>query len=286
MVEYNCDKCKKKFNHKTNYLNHINRKTSCIVDETEKESYYFCEFCDKKYNRKDNLTRHLKTCKIKIQNESTMTEIDKLKNELAILKEKIEAKESSQINANAKNGNAVNNNHSNINTQNNTNNINIINILPFLEDDMSHLTKKDKKMIVKKCYESIPELIKKVNFNPDMPCNHNVYISNLKSGHGHVKSEKKWVMMKLDQLLDDFINKKRDDIEEILDEYEDELPEKVVDKVRDVIASIDYEPAIDDPAKNDAVNKKKLKYKKRVLDEVKLILFNNKDIVLGTKKCK
>jgi hypothetical protein len=282
MVEYTCDKCSKTFRCKSHYVDHQNRKNPCFVNDEEKGNYFFCEYCDRKYNRKDNLTTHLKKCKIKLQKEETTNELEFLKEKIKLLEEKINNTKSTNIaNTNLKDNNGHIYNNSKIK---NNNNINIIQILPFLTDDMSHLTEKDKKKILQKCYESIPELIRQVNFNPNAPQNHNVYISNLKSGHGHVRTDKKWVMMKLDNLLDDFINKKKDDIEEILDEYENELPDKVVDRLRDVIASIDYEPAIESDDNNSAINKKKLKYKKRILDEVKLILFNNKDIILNTKK--
>lgn len=35
MVEYECYKCKKKFNKKSTYEYHINRKYSCIIEERE-----------------------------------------------------------------------------------------------------------------------------------------------------------------------------------------------------------------------------------------------------------
>jgi uncharacterized Zn-finger protein len=77
MVEYICDKCKKIFDHKSHYIEHINRKRPCVIQENDKDKYHFCDFCDKRYNRKDNLTAHLKKCK------------NKLNNNFDILKEKI-----------------------------------------------------------------------------------------------------------------------------------------------------------------------------------------------------
>jgi hypothetical protein len=260
MVEYKCDKCEKTFDKKSHYDYHINRKNPC--DKVEP----ICEYCDKKFSRKDNLKTHMNKCKLK--------NINKI---------------STNINNNKLNNSSINNTNNKIDVNNGTNNGTINNtivnnpiiIFPFLGEDMSKLTEKQKINILKKCYMSIPELIKQINFNPNIPENHNVYISNIKSKFGHINDGKKWILTKVDQLIDDLINKKKDDIEELLDEYEEQLPDKVVDKIRDVIASIDYDPLSDEePSKS---SKEKNKFKKQIMDEVKLLLYNNKEIPQATR---
>jgi hypothetical protein len=101
MVKHICIKCKKEFNKKSNYLEHINRKFSCIqpqeiltdpqekliktnnfnknnekfdenIEKFEENNINMCcKFCGAYYNRKDNLKRHMeKFCKVKkIQDE-------------------------------------------------------------------------------------------------------------------------------------------------------------------------------------------------------------------------
>jgi hypothetical protein len=248
MVEYSCDKCHKQFHQKSNYLAHINRKNPC--DQVDP----ICEYCDKKFCRKSYLKEHIEKCKLKKDKHNT---------------DNILSGNSDFVNYN-------NISKSTINTTKNT--INII-INPFLSDDMSKLTDKQKTNILKKCYESIPELIRQVNFNPDMPENHNVYISNIKSSYGHINDGKKWIITKVDNLINDLISKKKDDIEDLLEEFADQLPEKVIDKIRDVIASIEYDPMADD-----VKDKDKMKFKKRVLDEVKMLLYNNKEIPQATRE--
>jgi hypothetical protein len=257
-MEYNCDKCGKLFALKTDLQRHLNRKLPCDRLKDNK-----CKFCEKSYSNENNMKRHMKNCKKKDSNIINITG---------------DATDKSII-ANSAIANSVN---SNINTTQINNPI-IINIVPFLGEDMSKLTEKDKVKILKKCYMSIPELIKQVNLNPNLPENHNVYISNIKSKYGHVNDGQKWILTKVDQLIDDLVSKKKDDIEELLDEYEDQIPDKVVDKIRDVIASIEYDPLSDD-SDSAHENKEKKKFKKRILEEVKLLLYNNKDIPHATRK--
>jgi hypothetical protein len=228
----------------------FNKKSNYITHINKKnpcnEDGTECKYCQRIYSRKDYLKKHMELCKKKnIINE---------------------------INIQTNNG-IVNNAKSVVN--------NFIVINPFLCEDMSKLTEKQKTNILKKCYMSIPELIKQIHFNPDIPENHNVYISNIKSKYGHINDGKKWILTKVDQLIDDLINKKKDDIEELLEEYEEKIPEKVVDKIRDVIASIEYDPLSDEEKKN---NKDKINFKKQIMDEVKLLLYNNKEIAMETRK--
>ena len=101
MVQHICVKCKKEFNKKSTYLDHINKKIPCLIpqklltnthekltktnkfdenikkiDENndkidENNINMCCNFCGAYYNRKDNLKRHMeKFCKVKkIQDE-------------------------------------------------------------------------------------------------------------------------------------------------------------------------------------------------------------------------
>ena len=79
MVKHTCEKCKKEFNKKSTYLDHINKKIPCLIpkkiltDTHEKltktnkfDENICCNFCRLVFNRKDNLKRHMdKFCKVK-----------------------------------------------------------------------------------------------------------------------------------------------------------------------------------------------------------------------------
>jgi len=74
MVEYNCDKCGKKFDHKGNYKRHLIKQKPCKpikkIDKPKKNKYQ-CKYCNKTYTRNDSLNRHQKSrCKVIKKNES------------------------------------------------------------------------------------------------------------------------------------------------------------------------------------------------------------------------
>ena len=61
MVLYKCEKCNKEFNQKSNYMVHINRQKSCIVNENTDTNtlIYKCEKCNKEFTKKYNYSLHI-----------------------------------------------------------------------------------------------------------------------------------------------------------------------------------------------------------------------------------
>jgi uncharacterized C2H2 Zn-finger protein len=58
-INYKCNKCNKEFNYKTNYLSHINRKKSCIINDNTNNIIYKCDLCNKEFNQKSNYLSHI-----------------------------------------------------------------------------------------------------------------------------------------------------------------------------------------------------------------------------------
>ena len=99
MVLYNCEKCNKEFNQRSNYLKHINRKNPCILIDNN-IIIYKCEKCNKEFNHKTSYLYHINkvnSCNdINLQEKSNKLEIElfnlKSQNEL-LIKEKNNTKE-------------------------------------------------------------------------------------------------------------------------------------------------------------------------------------------------
>lgn len=66
MVTYKCDRCDKVYNHKGDYLRHLNRKKPCsdlgVTSIRPRQTIYSefqCQNCQKMYHNKSNLNRHI-----------------------------------------------------------------------------------------------------------------------------------------------------------------------------------------------------------------------------------
>ncbi len=166
MTEYSCSVCQYTSSLKDNVNRHINKKRSCgpgtkIIIEIPIDIK--CEFCNKSYSSLPNLKNHIKnSCKHKD---------DILKNRIKQLEQ--ELRESRKITIN----------------DNSTNNVNIIIVNNYENTSLDKLTDQLYNKIIKnaeEAYKIIPNLIKQIHFNSDIPENHNVYLSNRNKNNKHL----------------------------------------------------------------------------------------------------
>lgn len=72
---YICHRCKKEFDRKSNFDQHINKMNKCKIiksikgSKSNKKNTYKCPKCDKNFTRKYSVTRHLQICKINFNNK-------------------------------------------------------------------------------------------------------------------------------------------------------------------------------------------------------------------------
>ena len=297
-----CPRCGFSNNIKTKYVNHLKRKIICepILSKTNLQKEYIkyniidkhnltqkttiettknvvshkitqnntninrCKYCDKEFSRVDSLTRHFKTCKDKKKTDEAnenMLELVKLLNEQKQeFKTELE-KKNNQIDELIKKA-GINNSTITQNIQNN------IKLLAYDKTDISDLTEKD----FIKCFNHnnmcVPHLVKRIHFNPKKPENHNVFISNLKSGYIMLYDGKKWNTFNRDEIVDDIFDDKHDILEQKYEEWVNigkDYP-IIYHKFRRYLDKIN----------NDVVLKK-------VKDELKFTLYNNRNIVKKIK---
>ncbi len=145
----------------------------------------------------------------------------------------------------------------------------MINLFFFGKDGIENLTSKDYKKILKSNKSIIEELITQVNFNPDKPQHHNVYFPNIKSGYGVVYEDNKWIYKKINEIINILLDAKIEDLHEILNDMGDFLTIDVRDEILNAIENADH--------KSPNSRKKLMKY-------IKAILYNNKDMIIKTRK--
>ena len=223
-----------------------------------------CEYCNKGFQHIQSLNRHKKgRCKNMDNDENiSMKELVKLLNEqLKEQKEQLKEQQyqikeqNSQIKELIKKAGITN---SNINIQQN------IKLLSYGNTDMSHLTDKDYMKCLNHSNFCVPYLIEQIHFDPQKPENHNIYISNIKNNYVMLYNGDKWILKDRDEAITNLIDDKNIILEQKLEEWIENGKEypKIMNK---------FKRYIDKRDNNKVLNK--------IKDEIKLVLFNNREIV-------
>jgi len=229
---------------------------------SQKKIEHICKYCDRTFSRKNNLTRHYKTCKEKekddIFKKDMMELVTRLNNQLDEHKEQLKTKDmqiekkDKQIDELIKKAGITQNIQQNIK------------ILAYKNTDISHLTDQDYIYCLNRSNMCIPQLIKKIHFNPQRPENHNVYISNIKNKYIMIYDGIKWNLNNQDETIEDLIDANEFVLEQKLEEWIEngkDYPE-IMNK---------FNRYLEKKEKDDILNKIKV--------EIKLVLFNNRKII-------
>jgi hypothetical protein len=264
--------CLKNFNQKCHYINHINRKRPCVQtinhlipndsipfqndSKMESKNNNLCKYCNKCFSSSSNCTKHLKICKIKnpfVQtNDKNMygkliKTIETQNNKIKLLETKIKNLSQKKV-KNVTNITQINNNFKTI---------------PFGDEDLSFITNKVVKQIFNLGHGSVAELIKLTHFNEKYPKNSNIYISNIKDKYINVHDGKQWILQNQKDTIPKLIDTKIDFLEDKVIELDGIIGERLKKKMNRFLNSEDQEKTIN-----------------KITEEIKLLLYNNKDIPL------
>ena len=231
MVKYNCDKCGREFDRKSTYDFHINRKFSCVKNESNKTVITYTELKEE-YNKLqskfiiiENENKILKEKIEKIKNEELEDKIKQLENEnkkinelyITLLDKCFENnKKSSKINCN---------NTSETNTTTNTNSNNTINnyynLVPFGMENIDDLTLEEKKTILNSGMFCSVMCAKKLNCNPRLPQYQNISFTNLRSNDAKIyDKDKTWKTVDKEDLFETVIPRRLDDVNVLIENEE------------------------------------------------------------------
>jgi predicted RNase H-like nuclease (RuvC/YqgF family) len=240
MVNFDCPRCGFQTDHKTNIINHIERKKVCKATNLDVSLIEYREqILDRTFIKIYNLIKE--NDNLKKVNETQTKKIEKLENEVSELKTKIVSK------------------MGNSNVIGNHNNIININLTAWdnpnlnLEDIKKYYEQATKKLIT-----SIPLLIKSIHFNSKHPENHNMCIKNARTKLAKVFDGEKWRTVSEDEIISAVI----DSCEDLLEFYSnDNFPSYNV-KINEM-----RKRDIDESIKDD------------IKTEVKKILYDNRGMV-------
>ena len=198
------------------------------------EQNHECKFCKKKYKHIQSLNKHYKKCKEKDMDDKCKRDMIELVNKLNEQLDELNKRDKKRDKHDKKRDKQIDEQNKQINEQNKQINelikkagINIgtqniqqnIKILAYKNTDLSHLTDKDYMFCLNRSNMCIPQLIKRIHFNPQKPENHNVYISNIKNKYVMIYDGYKWNLDNQDDTIEDLIDTNEFIFEQKLEEW-------------------------------------------------------------------
>jgi hypothetical protein len=211
-MEYGCSCCEYISDKKENITKHFSRKKSCgsgIKEIIEIPIEIICKYCDKNFSCSKSLKYHQKnSCKTKTTIlEERNKELEKKNKEL---EKKLKEKPATTIN----NNQTIN---IYINNYENTN-------LEKLTDKIYNRIIQDAEL-----YQIIPRLIKNIHFNPEIPENHNLRISNRGRSNKYLEvyRNNQWEIEDKKSEIDNIINDKETNLSDWIDAKGEKYPEAV-----------------------------------------------------------
>lgn len=247
-MEFGCSICEYTSIYKQSIIRHINKKKSCgsgLREIIEIPIEISCEYCGKNFSTYQHLVIHVKNnCRLK--DKIRDQEIKKLKEEIKTLKRNQKSPY-----------NNVTNNVTNV-----TNNIIIVN--NYDKTRINHLTDKDyNKLLKEEIHKIIPSLIKQIHFDPELPENHNVFITNRNKNNKFIQilQNEHWESVNKNIEIDNIIYDKETNIEDWISEKGEKYP-RAVERFNEY-KDQKHEP---DTAK-------------LIKEEVELVLYNNRYMI-------
>lgn len=287
-----CDICKKYYKNAERLSIHkIQRHNDQLIEnktiQSAKLDKHICKFCTKEFARIDNYKRHLMTCKVKKENDNIKSdkELEQriMTNKLIKLMEKMidtkckmdyrefnklrkrmESSDNNVIN-NVVNNGPVNNGPINGPINNgpvNNGTINNINIIAFGDEKLAEIfTDNEKKTVLNEKNNALTYLIEYVHFNERYPQFNNIIVTNNRANEAYIfdKDMRKFKLVKKNNLIEDLLDYRTCDIEDFFYELQDHLDPET----RKIILKLAEHRGDDDSTR----------------EQVKLLLFNNKDKV-------
>jgi chorismate mutase len=239
-----------------------------------------CNHCMKIFSRSDSLKRHLNgMCKVMKKTEQEKEKIyqelmrqmneqnkkiEKLENQNKDLMQKLSG--NSNLNNCYNTTNTTNNTNTNTNS-NNINSNNTVNIIAFGSEDLYTIFEdKACKKFLHKGYQCVPSMIEDTHFDINKPELHNVYIPNMKDLYAMIYDGKRWGLKEMGEVIDQLFDDKQCFLIDKFNDLKDDLNPIALKKFNRFINHSD-----DDIYKN-------------LKKDIKLLLYNKRDIPLKTRR--
>jgi hypothetical protein len=234
------------------------------VKNAKVKKTYTCSHCKDTFTRKWNLKRHIE--KQVCYNESDLNEIGKMKKDIEEQFEKKLEEEIKKIREEIKDSKSTTNVY--VDNRGSTVNNNYF-LVTFGKENIDEIDQNKILECMQGGFMSTLKLTEAVHFDPQKPENHNIYISNKKDQYIEIYQDGKWKSTMKDDIIEDLYNNKKDYIEDNMELFLDQLTKTQKDGLRRYLGTDENDLTI-----------------KNIKKEIKLLLYNNRNIPQKTKKTK
>ena len=238
-----------------------------------------CNNCDKTFARSDNLKKHIngrcrgKQIEENIDNNDDIIVSNEIFKKINNMNEEITELKNTILKLEQK-ASIINNNNIINNTMNITNNINIIKF--GTEKPTEKLTTKEAQYIVNSHINSIiQKSIEITHFNNKHPEYQNIYIPDKKMQYAYIFTGNKFELIKVNNVLGELVNTHTDNLDDLINREDISITEHKKKQIDDLVDNFDKY------CEKGSDNQKKMH--DRVFNELKLMLYNNKDKVIENK---
>lgn len=142
-------------------------------------------------------------------------------------------------------------------------------------------TKFPTKIFFEKYIFAVFTLTNTMNLNPDTPKYHNVIITDLRSKYGQIYKNNKWIKVKIDEITRSIVENRRNDLKYLYKylKNSEKINKKLKFKLKKLIQKLDVD--MDDESLNNKENKK---YINCFMENLKNLIYENREMLLKTKK--
>jgi C2H2-type zinc-finger domain/C2H2-type zinc finger len=205
---FKCSACDYSSDKKENVKRHVAKKIPCSEKKTRscenQEKEISCEYCNRSFTTKAGLRNHV---------NNSCRELDKIR--IKELEKKLEEKETSRITIN----NTIINN-------------NTIVVNNYFDTSLENITDDVYKKILSKTEvdKIVMSLIEYIHFNPSMPYNHNIRITNLRDQYMQIYNEGTWQKIPKSSEIDNMIFEKNTLMKDWVDVNKEMLKQSLLEK--------------------------------------------------------
>jgi hypothetical protein len=237
-MAYKCPRCGSEFDGITNLKSHLSRKKICIstlqdiaiediiAKDCKTNEKFECTFCNNNFSTNFNLEKHMKICgsgtaeylkqQIKEKEKQFKEKEKQIKEQLKQINEK-----DKQINEKDKQIEQL------IQKAGNTTINNTIVLLSFDNADRSHLTDEKNYYLLSRKFMAIPYLVKEIYFNPNVPQNHNIKLTNLRDNLISLHVDNKWIKTDKNEVIEKLLDSNERYLENWANDSVDQYPDAI-----------------------------------------------------------